>query len=56
MVTPSTALKYFEASPLVISCARMTTTVATIPLKTFTRTGVPYRALITPSDRGPEPS
>ena len=56
MVTPSTALKYLAALPLVICWARMTTTVAMTPLNTFTRTGVPNLALITPSTRGPAPS
>ena len=56
MVTPSTALKYLAALPLAICWARITTTVATTPLNTLTRTGVPNRALITPSIRGPAPS
>ena len=56
MVTPSTALKYLAALPLVICWARMTTIVATTPLNTLTRTGVPNLALITPSTRGPAPS
>ena len=56
MVTPSTALKYLAALPLVICWARITTTVATTPLNTLTRTGVPNLALITPSIRGPAPS
>ena len=56
IVTPSTALKYLAASPLVIWWASTTTMVATIPLKMLTRTGVPNRALITPSGRGPAPS
>ena len=56
IVTPSTASKYLAALPWVICWARMTTMVATTPLNTFTRTGVPNRALITPSVRGPAPS
>ena len=56
IVTPSTASKYLAALPLVIWCASTTTTVATMPLKIFTRTGVPYLALITPRNRGPDPS
>ena len=56
IVTPSTALKYLAALPLAICWARMTTIVATMPLNTLTRTGVPNLALITPSTRGPAPS
>jgi hypothetical protein len=56
IVTPSTAPKYFAASPLVMVSARMTMRVATMPLNMFTRTGVPYLALITPRNRGPAPS
>ena len=56
IVTPSTASKYLAALPLVICWARITMIVATMPLKMLTRTGVPYLALITPRNRGPEPS
>ncbi len=56
IVTPRTAPKYFAALPLVMVSARMTIAVATRPLKMFTRTGVPYLALITPRNRGPAPS
>jgi hypothetical protein len=56
IVTPSTAPKYLPAFPFDSSMDAATTIVATIPLKTLTRTGVPNLALITPRDRGPDPS
>ena len=53
---PSTAPKYLAAFPLVRISPSTTTKVESTPLKTFTRTGVPNLALITPRKRGPAPS
>ena len=55
-MTPSTAPKNFAALPCVMTCASTSTTVDTMPLKMFTRTGVPSFAFSTPRNRGAAPS
>ena len=56
MARPSTAAKYFSASPPDSQNASSITIVEKTPVSTFTVTGVPKRREIRPSRRGAAPS